>query len=150
MKRDLEDLLQVMLDINSDDYKLMKYLQKHGKTHINKILKKFPNERFATNLRLASLSAPGCRKISDACLPHGVENTSIIKQDYKSVEKSDFTTDLTPTGFYSLTELGLQKIRDYQSQRNRLWLLAIVQSLLFPLFIALITTLITLSINGVL
>lgn len=106
------------IELSKDSYRLMNFLKKNGKTHVEEILRKFPDDKYATTLQLSRLSEPAFRVGATGNPVVAIKNTSMIEQEFQKI-KNGYRTDFAPTGYYSLTPVGLLAVRNYRSKRYK-------------------------------
>lgn len=107
-----------MVVLISVDYKILKFILKHGEVSKEEILEKFSDKKFATEYRLSLLEEQEYNKYLGAD-----ENRSYILETKKEsgVDMFDIPK-YEHTGSYYLTELGKKALYDYviikREQRN--------------------------------
>lgn len=88
------------------DFKILNFIRINDPVHEDEILKKFPDEKYATKYRLNVLST---RKIGDL---------GFIKSNYIKTDTDSFYSLGTPTGTISITEKGLRLLCDYKCNQS--------------------------------
>lgn len=113
------------------DFKILNFIRINDPVHEDEILKKFPDEKYATKYRLNVLST---RKIGDL---------GFIKSNYIKTDTDSFYSLGTPTGTISITEKGLRLLCDYKCNQSEEEKKIFKSSFLYPFLVSIFTALIT-------
>ena len=127
------------------DIKILKYIYKNNKVHKYDILKKFPQEKYSTNLRLKEMEE------EDFEIYAPFESSKYIISEYEIIQDINGINTWHKLDIYYLTDYGKKFIQDHcQNVKNikkDFWikfLLEFMRSVFCPLIVAFITTLLTL------
>ena len=132
-------------ELQSLDYKILKFLNKNGKTKEDLVYKKLKTDKEITSLRIDLLSTPDYKNH----IP--LENTCYINKIYEDPPEHDSQSDpyswdfLTPvyTGYIEITPFGRKSLEDFvvreHNERNRYYF----RYVFVPYLISLITAYIT-------
>lgn len=108
------------------DFKIVSYIAKNNNVHINQILNKFKNNKFATKYRLETLIS-----------------LSIVERNIEYFD-DDFGGTITKTlDTYYLTDKGKVALQNYKNNITHLRLNTFKYSFLYPILAAIITAYIT-------
>lgn len=129
--------------MNEIDIEILKFIYKYGEIHLDKILEKFPEERYSTSYRLGKLSEAERHPKFKMPIP----NTSYLLNKSEIYKNENNRTQIRKLDIYSLTQLGNSFIQDIiRETRNKridttqkiiIWFL---NSFLFPILVALLTS----------
>ena len=127
------------------DIKILKYIYKNNKVHKCDILKKFPQEKYSTNLRLKEMEE------GDFEIYAPLKSNKYIISEYEIIQDINKINIWHKLDIYYLTDYGKKFIQDYcQNVKNikkDFWIkffLEFMRSVFCPLIVAFITTVLTL------
>ena len=110
------------------DIKILKYVVNNNNIHIDKILKKFPNNKYSTLYRLELLST---------------KEKGSIELNYEDIDDGYGGTISKSLNTYSITDKGKVEIQTYCSNIKNLRINTFKYSFLYPILVALITAILT-------
>lgn len=138
--------------LEKKDYEILEFLYKNPRTHIDKILIKFPEDDYATSFRLEALAVPEYKRSPfTGNQMYALSNTSYIVQEFeKDLDDKTLESKNIPTGIYSLNDLGKLTVQDYRTRNKHESRKTVLNSFIFPSLVAFLTTLLTLGIRWLL
>ncbi|WP_130890229.1 hypothetical protein [Fusobacterium ulcerans] len=88
-------------ELSTIDYEILNFINKHGKIHKTKILKKFPEHIFSTEHRIKTLS---------------FEPVRFVLENYEELKEKDeyHRPKIKYLETYSLTDKGLKELSNYK------------------------------------
>ena len=110
------------------DIKILKYVVNNNNIHIDKILKKFPNNKYSTLYRIELLST---------------EEKGCLELNYEDIDDGYGVTISKSLNTYSITDKGKVEIQTYCSNIKNLRINTFKYSFLYPILVALITAILT-------
>ena len=125
------------MELTVIDYKILEFVNKFSEPiHVDEILSKFPDNKFATNYRLELLREMERHSSGHFCL----ENTSYIELNYSPNEYKECLNT------YNITEKGKVALQEYKILIKSEKLKTFKHSFLYPISSAIITAYITTKI----
>lgn len=127
------------------DIKILKFIYESNKVYKYDILKKFPQGKYSTNLRLKEMEE------EDFEIYAHLESKKYIISEYKIFQDINGVNTWHKLDIYYLTDYGKKFIQDYYQDvkniKKDFWtkfLLEFMRSVFCPLIVAFLTTLLTL------
>lgn len=122
------------------DYRILKFINKFtNPVHVDKILSKFPDNKFQTKYRLELLNDKEKHPSGHFYL----ENTSYITLNYSSYQNEYGITYQECLNTYSITEKGKVTLQEYKIFIKNEKLKTFKHSFLYPISSAIITAILT-------
>lgn len=131
------------MELTVIDYRILEFINKFtNPVHVDKILSKFPNNKFQTKYRLELLNDKEKHPSDHFYL----ENTSYITLNYSSYQNEYGITHHDSLNTYSITEKGRVALQEYKMLVKSERLKTFKHSFLYPILSAIITAYITTKI----
>lgn len=128
------------MELTTIDYEILEFINRFSQPiHINKILDKFPDNKFSTKYRLKLLNDKEKHHSGHFYL----ENTSYITLNYFSYKNEHGITYQECLNTYSITEKGKITLQEYKIFIKNEKLKTFKHSFLYPISSAIITAILT-------
>ncbi|MET3616637.1 hypothetical protein ABID14_000257 [Peptoniphilus olsenii] len=136
-------------NLETYDVKILNYINKHTKVHINEIMKKYPDKKYSTKYRLDCLSEQNYSRHYNGRIQLPIDNTSYLNKEYVHLEdKKTKVTSSEFTGYYYVSDLGKKFLQNYKTTSREKHMSEFIRSFFFPMLIAFLTTLLTIWITS--
>lgn len=133
------------MELTVIDYKILEFVNKFSEPiHVDEILSKFPDNKFATNYRLELLREMERHSSGHFCL----ENTSYIELNYSPNKYVDGDVYKECLNTYNITEKGKVILQEYKILVKSEKLKTFKHSFLYPISSAIITAILTAYITA--
>lgn len=124
------------------DYKILSYLNNHGRVKEDSLCNAIGTDHSATTLRISLLSTP------DYTSKVPVESTSYIKKIYNDLSDDasvSFLDFFTPqyTGYVEITDLGKKAIEDFTMAKHKEQRQYLIKSVFIPAVVSFVTAILT-------